>query len=93
MQNNPNQSIFRIFSANHWNQSETIVFNFHSLLSFLTFEKSLTFFSNAEKMRKLACNEIKNRKQESFRTIWSIGFIIRFSFIHYCIKLLNLVRR
>jgi len=93
MQNNPNQSIFRIFSANHWNQSETIVFQSLSSFPLPNLEKTLTFFLNAEKMRKLACNDINNIRLELFRAIWSIGFTIRFSFIHHFINLLNLIRR
>jgi hypothetical protein len=57
MQNLPNQSLFRSFSANDWNQLEQrFLSHLFKIFSFLSLS---TFYSNAEKMRKI----------ESFRTI------------------------
>lgn len=57
MQNYPNQSIFRNFSANHWNQSETIILKVHSSIVNQNPKKARILFSNAEKMRKTASQE------------------------------------
>jgi hypothetical protein len=89
MQNPPIQPIFRIFSASDWNQPET-----SQSLAFINsiFKNASTFSLNAEKMRKIASNDIKNSSLEHSRINWSIGLRILFSFIHECFNLSTSVR-
>ena len=77
MQNPPKHSIFRIFSANDWNQSEIYSFQFHLFFFNLTFKNASTFFSNAEKLRKTASHDTRNSRLELTRTSWSIGLRMR----------------
>ena len=82
MQNLPNQSLFRSFSTNDWNRLEQqFLSQIFKIFSFLSLS---TFYSNAEKMRKI----------ESFYPILSllslgkpslsIGFSILFPIIQKC---------
>jgi hypothetical protein len=75
-------SVFRIFSAFDWNQSES---NANSLLFALikvSVPKTASiFFSNAEKLRKSDPISIENTTQESSRTLQNIGLIILFPII------------
>jgi hypothetical protein len=83
MQNLPKQLIFRIFSANDWNQPEQLSFVFSLGLSFHTLS---SFFSNAENLRKIASSCTKNNFLELTRTNWNIGFNILFSLIPHFIN-------
>ena len=68
--------IFRIFSANDWNQSEL---NDHVLtFSKPTFQVTSTFSSNAEKLRKSAFQLTSKSFSAPTRIIWSNGLIILF---------------
>ncbi|MBM3196239.1 MAG: hypothetical protein FJZ62_05785 [Chlamydiae bacterium] len=86
MQNLPNQSFFRGFSASAWNQLEQLfqtqlfkIFNFLSL-SIVS--------SNAEKMRKIKSFYAILPLLSLGKTILSIGFNIRFPFIQKCSSLI-----
>lgn len=89
MQNIPSTLIFRIFSANDWNQLE--LFHFYIQSSFIPSVAS-TFSSNAEKVRKIASSLITEYALEYLRINWSIGFRILFSFIPESSKSFTLVR-
>lgn len=86
MQNLPNQSLFRGFSANDWNQLEhpflTQLFKIFSFLSLSTVS------SNAEKMRKIESFRTLLPLFSLGKTILSIGFNIRFPFIQKCSSLI-----
>ena len=71
-------SIFRIFSANDWNQPALFLPN-----SSFSFKLAIlpTFYSNAEKLRKTAPFHPHKSALESLRTNWDIGLTILFSFI------------
>jgi hypothetical protein len=90
MQNLPNQSLFRGFSANDWNQLEqlfqTQLFRIFNLLSLST------VFSNAEKMRKIESFYAILPHLSLEKTILSIGFILRFPFIQNCFTVTILVQ-
>ena len=83
--------LFRIFSANHWNQPEIII-PLHSSSTAPLFQKSVTFFSNAEKLRKFVSLGIQNSSSELSRTTRSNGFTILFSLIQNCFSLTGEVR-
>ncbi len=70
--------IFRIFSANDWNQSESKAFQFHPFLFHI---KPSTFSSNAEKLRKFPYPRVNIMILEPSKTVWSNGFTILFPFI------------
>jgi hypothetical protein len=82
-------SIFRIFSANEWNQSEQIVLSNQvpSIVSILPI-----LFSNAEKLRKIASIQTHINLPELFRIRRSIGLQILFSFIQKCFNVTILVQ-
>jgi len=73
--------VFRIFSANHWNQSETTLSKIHLTVENPIAKKAPILFSNAEKLRKIDLASILNITQEASRTIQSNGFIIIFPII------------
>jgi hypothetical protein len=73
--------VFRIFSANHWNQSEITLFKIHLTVEDPIAKKAPILFSNAEKLRKTDLLSIINITQESIRTIQSIGLRILFPII------------
>ncbi len=79
MQNLPNQSLFRGFSASDWNQLEqrflTQLFKIFSFLSLSNVS------SNAEKMRKIESFYPILSHLSLGKPILSIGFIILFPFI------------
>jgi hypothetical protein len=83
-----NVPIFRIFSATHRNQSESINHKAHSTPPL----KAPTLFSNAEKMRKIECRRTNKSTLELSRTIRSNGLTILFSYIPHCSKLSNSIR-
>ncbi len=82
-------SIFRIFSANEWNQSEQIVLSNQvpSIVSILPI-----LFSNAEKLRKIASIQTHINLPELFRTHQSIGLRILFPIIQKCFNVTVLVQ-
>jgi len=86
MQHLQNQSFFRSFSASDWNQLEQLfqiqLFRIFNLLSLST------FYSNAEKMRKIESFYAVLPQLSSGKTILSIGFNIRFPFIQKCSSLI-----
>lgn len=89
MQNILSRLIFRIFSANDWNQSEAIqptyLFEFLSLLA-------STFFSNAEILRKTALSSTLNSLLECTRMHWNNGLKILFPLFPFCFNLSTIVR-
>jgi len=80
--------VFRIFSANHWNQPESNI----SRLTHFRLKTTSIFFSNAEKLRKFAKIDMQNSLLEQSRTIWSNGLCILLSIIPMCCKLFILAR-
>ena len=82
MQHIPNQSLFRSFSANDWNQVEhqflTQFFKIFNIFSLSTFS------SNAEKMRKSESFYIILLLLSLDGMLMRIGFIILFPFIQKC---------
>lgn len=77
--------VFRNFSANQWNQSETNLHLYH-------LQKTQNIFSNAEKLRKIDCIHTKNGSLEKSRTIRNNGLRILFSIILGCFSLSSSVR-
>jgi hypothetical protein len=82
MQNFPNQSLFRGFSASDWNQLEQpFQTQLFKIFSFLPLS---TFYSNAEKMRKIESFHAILPLFPLGKTILSIGLTIRFPYIQKC---------
>jgi hypothetical protein len=92
MKNHPNHSLFRIFSANDWNQSELISLNAHSSFTDPNSKMTPINFLNAEILRKFESLVIKNITLELSRTIWSNGLIILFPIIPQCYNLSKAVQ-
>lgn len=86
MQNLPNQSFFRGFSANDWNQLEhQFLAQLFKIFSFISLS---TVSSNAEKMRKIESFHATLQLFSLGKPILSIGFNIRFPFIQKCSSLI-----
>lgn len=88
----PNQSIFRIFSANDWNQSELSHSKILPSFKNLNPQNPHTIFSNAENLRKIESLDTENNSLESSRTMWSNGLTIPFPIIRGCFNLSTSVR-
>lgn len=81
--------VFRIFSANEWNQRESFI---QISLSIPTFQNEPILFSNAEKLRKMGCHHIEYIILASSRTRWNNGLYILFPSIQDCFNLFSWIR-
>ena len=82
-------SVFRIFSANQWSQSEQIVLS--NQISLIVSNLPI-FFSNAEKLRKIVSIQTHIDLSELFRTHQSNGLRILFPLIQKCFNFFTLVQ-
>jgi hypothetical protein len=82
MQNLPNQSLFRGFSASDWNRPEQRFLT--QLFKIFSFPSLSTFYSNAEKMRKIESFHAILPLLSLGKSILSIGLRILFPIIQKC---------